>query len=62
LTGAGQIIITIYLSRLFGRWLLAYQPAVPLVIMAVVLLFIPQGITSINLGGIRRRFAKGVKQ
>jgi branched-chain amino acid transport system permease protein len=62
MTGAGQIVITIYLSRLFGRWLLAYEPAIPLLIMAAVLLFIPQGITSIDLGGIRRRFAKGGKQ
>jgi len=55
LVGAGEIIITVYGSRLLGSWFTQYQVGIPMVILAFSLLVVPQGLTSINLRRLAMR-------
>jgi branched-chain amino acid transport system permease protein len=55
LVGAGQILITSYISQAVGTWFLSYEPAVPMVIMIVGLLVVPEGLTSIKWRPRRRQ-------
>ena len=48
LVGAGEIILTVYGARLLGSWVSAWQPAMPMLIMAASLIIVPRGITSVN--------------
>ncbi len=48
LVGGGEILITVYAARLLGSWAVQWQAAVPLLIMAISLIIVPQGITSVK--------------
>ncbi|ADC66279.1 inner-membrane translocator [Ferroglobus placidus DSM 10642] len=48
LIGISETLVTFYLSKLFGTGVLVYSKLVPLVILIVVLLYIPQGLVSIR--------------
>jgi len=54
IVGAGEVLVTVYISRLVGPWFLAYQPAIPLSIMIAGLLVMPSGIVSVNWKRILR--------
>jgi branched-chain amino acid transport system permease protein len=58
ITGMGQILISNYVAQEVGPWFLAYEPAVPMVIMIVGLVLIPEGIMSLNFYGIWRRLRR----
>jgi len=49
IVGCGEILLTVYGSRLFGSWVTQWQPGIPMLILAVTLLFVPQGITSVKV-------------
>ncbi len=53
LIGGGEVLGTLGASNVLGSWVLAYQQAVPMTIMAVTLLLMPRGITSINWSAIK---------
>lgn len=61
--GAGEILITSFLSRVFGyafgsavgAGVLTYQKGIPLLIMIISLLIIPNGLVSVNWRRLRRR-------
>jgi branched-chain amino acid transport system permease protein len=48
LVGGGEILLTVYAARLLGSWATEWQAAVPMLIMAVSLIVVPQGITSVR--------------
>jgi len=47
LIGLTEILGTWYLSMSVGTWIIPYRPIIPLVIMAVTLLFAPKGLTEV---------------
>ena len=49
IVGSGEILLTVYGTRLFGSWVTQWQPGIPMLILAATLLFVPQGITSVKL-------------
>ena len=52
--------IGIYALKLsVGPWILTYRPVIPLIIMAVTLLFLPQGLAGIPWASIIERFKGG---
>jgi branched-chain amino acid transport system permease protein len=53
LMGLTEVIGITALSEAVGLWILPYRPVVPLLILAVVLLILPGGITSIKLDKLR---------
>jgi len=55
LIGMAEVLGTGYLSLTIGTWIAPYRPIIPLVIMAVTLLFAPQGLTGIGLKFLKRR-------
>lgn len=58
--GASEILVTTAGTQLFGSWFLIYQKGVPLAIMVITLLLIPQGLLSVNWRnwrGFRRALA-----
>jgi branched-chain amino acid transport system permease protein len=59
LVGGGEILVTVYAARLLGSWAIEWQAAVPMLIMALSLIIVPQGITSVKwsrvLASLRRR-------
>ncbi len=55
IVGAGEILITTYTSQVVGNWFLEYQPAVPMVLMIMGLLIVPEGLTSIKWRPWRRK-------
>jgi branched-chain amino acid transport system permease protein len=59
MVGGLTVLITVYASDLLGSWVSAWQVAMPMLIMAVSLLIVPQGITSLNWK--RLKFVKGAK-
>jgi branched-chain amino acid transport system permease protein len=59
MVGGLTVLITVYASDLLGSWVSAWQVAMPMLIMAVSLLIVPQGITSLNWK--RLRFPRGAK-
>ena len=52
--GASEILVTDAGTQLFGSWVLVYQKGIPLVIMVITLLFLPQGLVSIDLRNLGR--------
>jgi branched-chain amino acid transport system permease protein len=46
--GGSQILLTIFLSGLLGSWVTQYTLGIPLIMMVVVLVIAPKGITSLN--------------
>lgn len=55
--GASEILVTNVGTQLFGSWVLIYQKGVPLVIMVITLLFLPQGLVSVNWVNLPRVMA-----
>ena len=55
LIGLAEVLGTGYLSLEIGTWVIPYRPIIPLLIMAVTLLFVPRGLTGINWRKILRR-------
>jgi branched-chain amino acid transport system permease protein len=55
--GASEILVTDAGTRLFGSWVLVYQKGIPLVIMVITLLFLPQGLVSIDWANLPRRIS-----
>jgi len=54
IVGCGEILLTVYCSRLFGSWVTQWQPGIPMLILAATLLLVPQGITSAKLTRLRK--------
>ncbi len=54
-TGFGTDLFVSGLVDGYGSEVVGYQPAVPLLIMAITLLVLPRGIVSLNLGWLRRK-------
>jgi len=52
--GASEILVTDAGTQLFGSWVLVYQKGIPLVIMVITLLFLPQGLVSIDWRNLPR--------
>jgi len=57
IVGAGEILAATYISQVVGIWFAAYQPAIPMVIMVVGLIIVPQGLASLNWSRLQRRRA-----
>jgi len=55
LIGLAEVLGTGYLAIRLGSWIVPYRPIIPLILMALTLLFAPQGLTGINWSRIRRR-------
>jgi len=59
LVGGGEILLTVYATRLLGSWVSEWQPAMPMLIMAASLIIVPQGVTSVRwshvLASLRKR-------
>lgn len=47
--GGLTVLMTVYGSELLGSWVSAWEVGIPMVIMALTLLVLPRGITSVNL-------------
>jgi len=58
IVGMGQILLSNYVASVVGPWFLEYEPAVPMVIMVIGLVIIPEGIASINLVALKRRIMR----
>jgi len=54
IVGCGEILLTVYCSRLFGSWVTQWQPGIPMLILAATLLLAPQGITSVKLTRLQK--------
>ena len=52
--GASEILVTDAGTYYFGSWVLVYQKGIPLVIMVITLLFLPQGLVSIGVRSLTR--------
>ncbi len=48
LIGLAEVLGTGYLAINLGSWVVPYRPIIPLILMALTLLFAPQGLTGIN--------------
>jgi branched-chain amino acid transport system permease protein len=55
--GASEILVTDAGVQLFGSWVLIYQKGIPLVIMVITLLFMPQGLVSVDWLHLPRNIA-----
>lgn len=55
--GASEILVTNAGTQLFGSWVLVYQKGVPLVIMVITLLFLPQGLVSVDWRNLPRNIS-----
>jgi branched-chain amino acid transport system permease protein len=51
IVGGSQILITIFLSQFLGSWVTSYSLGIPLIMMVVALVLVPQGLTSLKLRG-----------
>ncbi len=58
--GMSEILVTTAGTQLFGSWVLIYQKGVPLVIMIITLLFLPQGLVSVNWRSLPRKIASNI--
>jgi len=54
LIGFAEILGTGYLSLAVGTWVVPYRPIIPLLMMAITLLFAPKGLTGIKWRIFRR--------
>ncbi len=59
MVGGLTVLLTVYAGELLGSWVSAWEVAMPMLIMAVSLLVVPQGVTGVNwkrlLAAIRKR-------
>lgn len=55
LVGLTEVLGTRFLAGEIGSWLIAYRPLIPLIIIAVTLLFVPNGIAGINWSKLRSK-------
>ena len=55
LVGLTEVLGTRFLAGEFGSWLIAYRPLIPLIIIAITLLFAPRGLAGINWSRIRSK-------
>lgn len=55
LVGLAEVLGTRFLAGELGSWLIAYRPLIPLIIIAVTLLFVPNGIAGINWSKLRSK-------
>ena len=53
--GVAEIVLTTFGAQLLGAWVLNYEPGIPLLIMVVVLLVVPRGMTSVKWLRLFRR-------
>jgi len=53
--GASEILLTAVGVDLIGSWVSLYQKGIPLIIMVITLLFLPQGIVSVKWRMLPRR-------
>ncbi len=58
LIGGGEVALTALGTQYLGSWVFQYQTGIPLIIMIVTLLVLPEGLVSLNLRGRLRRVAK----
>ncbi len=56
--GAGEILIATYGTQLVGIWWASYQPAIPMIIMVIGLILVPEGIVSIDRRSLRYRLGR----
>ncbi|MEM1655392.1 MAG: branched-chain amino acid ABC transporter permease [Nitrososphaerota archaeon] len=54
LIGLAEVLGTGFLAINFGSWVVPYRPIIPLILMALTLLFAPQGLTGISWARIFR--------
>ncbi len=55
LVGLAEVLGTRFLAGEIGSWLIAYRPLIPLIIIAVTLLFVPNGLAGINWSKVRSK-------
>ncbi|MXX21000.1 MAG: branched-chain amino acid ABC transporter permease [Cenarchaeum sp. SB0665_bin_23] len=55
LVGLAEVLGTRFLAGELGSWLIAYRPLIPLIIIAVTLLFVPNGIAGIDWSKLRSK-------
>lgn len=55
LVGLAEVLGTRFLAGEFGSWLIAYRPLIPLIIIAITLMFAPRGLAGINWSRIRSK-------
>lgn len=53
LVGLAEVLGTRFLAGELGSWLIAYRPLIPLIIIAVTLMFAPNGLAGINWSRLR---------
>jgi len=53
--GVAELLGTVLLSGWLGTWIIGYRIAIPLTVMVVTLLILPEGITNANWRGLIRR-------
>jgi len=53
--GISEITVTNYLAGIVGYWIIPYRPIIPLLVMAATLLLVPEGITGLLSGQVRRK-------
>jgi len=60
IVGGSEIVLTYLLATAFGSWVNAYSVGIPMLLMVIILLIAPSGITSIHWRKLRRsRITKG---
>jgi branched-chain amino acid transport system permease protein len=62
LVGLAEVLGTVALSGLLGVWVAAYRLLIPLSVMSVILLFLPEGITGLIDDLQNRRAAREVEE
>ena len=55
LIGLAEVLGTGYLAISLGSWIVPYRTAIPLILMALTLLFAPQGLSGVNWAKLFRR-------
>lgn len=53
--GVGEILITGFLAAVVGYWIVPYRPAIPLIVMSLMLLLMPEGIVGRLQGQAKRK-------
>jgi branched-chain amino acid transport system permease protein len=48
IVGAGEILASTYISQVVGVWFSTYSPAIPMAIMVIGLILVPEGLASLN--------------
>jgi len=56
--GVAEILGTVFLGDVVGTWIIGYRLAIPLTIMVVTLLIIPQGIMNVSWRTLMRRLKR----